>query len=149
MVQLLQVQSFNGTLSCKCAVMILVPAAVLGANCSAERRCASPPTTRAKIIFGYVGQPTDSERPRLHVLLVLRWRCIVYATGDRVYSREELMLFRRVFESALALLPVQMRTDRNRSCIALSLLACAATGERDPVELRIAALAGLQAAVAA
>jgi hypothetical protein len=33
--------------------------------------------------------------------------------------------------------------------MAQNLLACAATGERDPVELRLAALADLQAAAAA
>jgi hypothetical protein len=72
----------------------------------------------------------------------------VYPASDRVYAREELMLFRRVFESALASLPLTLRTNRNRSCIARNLLACAATGERDPVELRIAALIDLQAAAA-
>jgi hypothetical protein len=72
----------------------------------------------------------------------------VYAAGDRIYAPEELMLFRRVFESALASLPVKMRTDRNRSWLARNLLACAATGERDPVELRIAALIDLQAVAA-
>jgi hypothetical protein len=73
----------------------------------------------------------------------------VYAAGDQVYSREELMLFRRVFESALASLPVAVRTDRNRSRMARNLLTCAATGERDPVELRIAALADFRVAAAA
>ena len=66
----------------------------------------------------------------------------------RVYAPEELMLFRRVFERALASLPEAMRTDGCRSRMAQKLLACAATGERDPVELRIAALADLQAAAA-
>jgi hypothetical protein len=72
----------------------------------------------------------------------------VYQVRDRVYAPEELMLFRRVFESALASLPAAMRTDRNRSWIVRNLMACAATGERDPVELRIAALIDLQAAAA-
>jgi hypothetical protein len=61
----------------------------------------------------------------------------VYVAGERSYAPEELMLFRRIFENALAPLPVAMRTDRNRSRLARNLLACAATGERDPVELRI------------
>ncbi|MEA2885717.1 MAG: hypothetical protein QOD11_77 [Bradyrhizobium sp.] len=73
---------------------------------------------------------------------------MVYGGVDRIYTREELMLFRRVFESAVASLPAQMRTDRNRSCMAYNLLACAATGERDPVELRVAALIDLQEAAA-
>jgi hypothetical protein len=67
---------------------------------------------------------------------------------SKVYAPEELLLFRRIFESAVASLPVAMRTDRNRLCIASNLLACAATGERDPVELRIAAMIELQAVAA-
>jgi hypothetical protein len=73
---------------------------------------------------------------------------MVYAGAQRIYTREELMLFRRVFESAMASLPPKMRTDRNRSCMAYNLLACAATGERDPDELRVAALMDLQEAAA-
>ena len=73
----------------------------------------------------------------------------MYEARGRVYAPEELMLFRRVFERALASLPEAMRTDEGRSRMAQNLLACAATGERDPVELRIAALADLQAAAAA
>jgi hypothetical protein len=41
-----------------------------------------------------------------------------------------------------------MRTSENRSRRTRNLLDCAATGERDPAELRIAALAALQAAAA-
>jgi hypothetical protein len=66
----------------------------------------------------------------------------------RIYTPDELMLFRRVFEKALASLPGAMRTDGCRSRMTQNLLACAATGERDPVELRIAALADLQEAAA-
>ena len=72
----------------------------------------------------------------------------MYEGRGRVYAPEELMLFRRVFERALASLPVAMRTDGCRSRVAQNLLACAATGERDPVELRIAALIDLQMAAA-
>jgi hypothetical protein len=35
----------------------------------------------------------------------------VYAGVGGIYTREELMLFRRVFESAMASLPLEMRTD--------------------------------------
>ena len=72
----------------------------------------------------------------------------MYEGRGRVYAPEELMLFRRVFERALASLPEAKRTDGNRSRIAQNLLACAATGERDPVELRIAALTDIWAAAA-
>jgi hypothetical protein len=72
----------------------------------------------------------------------------VYEGRGRVYTPDELMLFRRVFERAMASLPEKMRTADRRSRMALNLLACAATGERDPVELRIAALADIQAVAA-
>jgi hypothetical protein len=72
----------------------------------------------------------------------------VYDGRNRVYTPEELMLFRRIFERALASLPETMRTAEARSRIAQNLLVCAATGERDPVELRIAALTDIWAAAA-
>jgi hypothetical protein len=72
----------------------------------------------------------------------------VYDARGRVCTPEEFILFRRVFEKALASLPAAKRTAGNRSRMAQNLLACAATGERDPVELRFAALADLQAAAA-
>jgi hypothetical protein len=78
----------------------------------------------------------------------MRWRCDVYDGRNRVYTSEELMLFRRVFERALVSFPETMRTAECRSRIAQNLLACAATGERDPVELRIAALTDIWAAAA-
>ncbi len=81
-------------------------------------------------------------------VIVMRWRCVVYERRGRVYAPEELMLFRRVFERALGSLPEPLRTAGNRSRMAQNLLACAATGERDPFELRIAALADLQPAAA-
>jgi hypothetical protein len=70
--------------------------------------------------------------------------------GDRsgIYAPEELLLFRRVFENAVGALPAVMRTPDARSRIARNILDCAATGERDPVELRIAALGRLQASAA-
>jgi hypothetical protein len=72
----------------------------------------------------------------------------VHEARGGAYAPEELMLFRRVFERAPASLPEAMRTDECRSRMAQNLPPCAATGERDPVELRIAALADLQAAAA-
>jgi len=72
----------------------------------------------------------------------------VYEDRGRTYRPEELMFFRRVFEKALASLPEAMRTASNRSFMAQNLLACAATGERDPVELHLAAVAALQSAAA-
>ncbi len=62
------------------------------------------------------------------------------------YSPEDLMLFRNVFDDVVKNLTLQTKqTDMpaEHAQIAKQLLACAATGERDPVELRLAALAGL------
>jgi hypothetical protein len=42
-----------------------------------------------------------------------------------------------------------MRTLQNRAAIAKNILACAATGERDPIKLRLAALINLKVIVAA
>jgi hypothetical protein len=65
-----------------------------------------------------------------------------------IYTPDELMLFRRIFESAVGSLPAAMRNSENRLRIARNVLACAATGERDPVELRIAALIDLERSAA-
>jgi hypothetical protein len=58
---------------------------------------------------------------------------------DGVFQPEELRLFRYIFDEAVSNLPAQMRTPVNQAFIAKQILDCAATGERDPMELRIAA----------
>jgi hypothetical protein len=65
-----------------------------------------------------------------------------------IYAPEELLLFRRIFENAVGSLPAVMRTSENRSRIARNILECAATGERDPVELRLAARFDLRVSAA-
>ena len=57
-----------------------------------------------------------------------------------VYQPEELYLFRRVMEQSLDLLPHDHRTPEVKAKIARAILDCAATGERNPIELSIAAL---------
>jgi hypothetical protein len=61
--------------------------------------------------------------------------------SDTVYSSEELIFFRRVLDEAVNTLPGFMRTSVSTCKIAKSIMDCAATGERDRVELRIAGLA--------
>jgi hypothetical protein len=56
-----------------------------------------------------------------------------------VYYPEELSLLGRIVDQAIESLPTAMQTPYNRTKIARNLLACAATGERDPIELRLAA----------
>ena len=61
--------------------------------------------------------------------------------SDTVYSSEELIFFRRVLDEAVNSLPRFMRTSVSKCKIAKRIMDCAATGERDRVELRIAGLA--------
>jgi hypothetical protein len=56
------------------------------------------------------------------------------------YQPNELMLFQRILEDAIAQMPAMKRTSCNKALIARRILDCAATGERDPVELQLAAL---------
>jgi hypothetical protein len=59
---------------------------------------------------------------------------------DVAYSLKELASFKTVFEAAIASLSPMPVTTCNCLQIAQSILACAATGERDPIELGLAAL---------
>ena len=61
-----------------------------------------------------------------------------------VYYPEELSLLGQVLNQAVESLPTIMRTPGNRAEIARNILACAATGERDPIELARAALTNLK-----
>lgn len=63
---------------------------------------------------------------------------------DVAYSPDELAGFKAVFDEAIASLSPLMLTTSNRLQIAQNVLACAATGERDPIELGLAALARLK-----
>ena len=60
-----------------------------------------------------------------------------------VYYPEELSLLGHVLNQAVESLPIAMRTPDNRAEIARNILDCAATGERDPIELVSAALTSL------
>jgi hypothetical protein len=66
-----------------------------------------------------------------------------------VYYPEELSLLGQVLDETVQSLPVRMRTPSNRVEIARNILACAATGERDPIELELAALMNLKVTFAA
>jgi hypothetical protein len=56
------------------------------------------------------------------------------------YSSEELIFLRSVLDEAVGRLPAGMRTSSSRSAIARRIIDCAATGERDRMELGIAGL---------
>ena len=87
-----------------------------------------------------VTEQTKTDKVRQSMLLC---RSNVVSGSGGIYRPEELMLLRRIFEEALRTIPVKLRTASNQSQIVKRLLDCAATGERNPVELRLAALAGL------
>ena len=61
------------------------------------------------------------------------------ANQGAVYYPEDLSLLGEVLDRLVQSLPRKMRTRANLAEIAKSILVCAATGQRDPVELELAA----------
>jgi hypothetical protein len=57
-----------------------------------------------------------------------------------VYYPEDLSLFGTILDQVMQSLPADLQTSSNRTALAMNILACASTGERDPDELRRAAL---------
>jgi hypothetical protein len=65
------------------------------------------------------------------------------ATMRRVaYDPETISMLSSVLERAIAALPHQQRTEDGKAQLASSILAAAARGERDPIQLYATALAG-------
>jgi hypothetical protein len=60
--------------------------------------------------------------------------------SPNVYSPEELNFLHQVLDDAVRTLPIQLQTSLTKARIAKRILDCAATGERNRVELRIAGL---------
>jgi hypothetical protein len=58
------------------------------------------------------------------------------------YDPETISMLSSVLERAIAALPHQQRTEDGKTRLASSILAAAARGERDPIQLYAAALAG-------
>jgi hypothetical protein len=61
------------------------------------------------------------------------------ANQGAVYYPEDLSLLGEVLDQIVQSLPPKMRTRANLAEIAKNILACAATGQRDPLELELAA----------
>jgi hypothetical protein len=57
-----------------------------------------------------------------------------------VYYPEELSLLGEILDQVMHSLPSNLQTPHNRTALAINILACASTGERDPDQLRRAAL---------
>jgi hypothetical protein len=66
-----------------------------------------------------------------------------------VYDPEELSLLGHILDQAIASLPAAMRTPYNRTEIARNILARAAIGERDPIELERAVALDMKVSTAA
>ncbi len=66
-----------------------------------------------------------------------------------VYYPEELSLFGTILDQVVQSLPLNLRTPYNRTALAMNILACAPTGERNPDQLRRAALMDSKVRVAA
>ena len=66
-----------------------------------------------------------------------------------VYDPEDLSLLGNVLDKTVASLPTRMRTLENCTIVAKNIFACAATGERDPANLELAALMNLNMNAAA
>ena len=61
------------------------------------------------------------------------------AKQGAVYYPEDLSLLGEVLDRIVESLPPKMRTRANLAEIAKNILVCAAAGQRDPVELELAA----------
>ena len=70
-------------------------------------------------------------------------------SNSAVYYPEELTLFGTILDQVEQSLPPDLQTPYNRAALAQSILACASTGERDPKELRRAALMDAKISAAA
>ncbi len=64
----------------------------------------------------------------------------MFSDESAVYYPEDLSLFGTILDQAMQSLPADLQTPSNRTALATNILACASTGERDPDELRRAAL---------
>jgi hypothetical protein len=60
-----------------------------------------------------------------------------------IFQPELIELMRSVLEEATAMLPKAKRTSTVKADLASGILACAATGERDPMALKTAALSAI------
>jgi len=79
----------------------------------------------------------------------VKWGAAQMTREGAVYYPEDLSLLGDVYDQAFNSLPPKMRTALNAAEIARNLLDHSARGERDPIELELAALMNLIVPVAA
>jgi hypothetical protein len=88
-------------------------------------------------------EQTRTETPRhnrLRARRVEREEAKMEIAGNSIYLPEDIALMKTVLEEAATILPVARRTCAMKAKLAARILASAAKGERDPIQLRIAAL---------
>jgi hypothetical protein len=66
----------------------------------------------------------------------------MHITRGSAYQPEDIVLMRTVLDDAASGLPPTQRTDTMKAKLASRILASAAKGERNPIQLKIAALLG-------
>ena len=69
----------------------------------------------------------------------------MFSDRSAVYEPEELALLGKILDQVVQSMP-DPQTPHDRAALARNILACAATGERDPDELRRAAVMDSKAA---
>ena len=70
---------------------------------------------------------------------------VIEMTNQEVlYSSKELTIFKTVFEDAISSLSPSMLARCDRLRVAQNILSRAAAGERDPIELGLAALSNVK-----
>jgi hypothetical protein len=65
---------------------------------------------------------------------------MMQSAKGHVYQPEDIAMMKTVLDEAATILPVTKRTSAMKAKLAARILASAASGERDPIQLRIAAL---------
>jgi len=70
----------------------------------------------------------------------------MFSDRSPVYEPEDLALLGAILDQVVQSLPPDLQTPHDRAVLARNILACAATGERDPDQLRRAALLDVQVA---
>jgi hypothetical protein len=78
--------------------------------------------------------------------MICRGAALMLSEQSSAYDPEELSLLGDIFDRTVASLPATMRTPFNRAEIAKNILTRAAAGERNRIELELAALDNLKVA---
>jgi|HubBroStandDraft_6_1064221.scaffolds.fasta_scaffold4353031_1 hypothetical protein len=89
-----------------------------------------------------VGYPTDAIRRAviIEAMSAVAFEGTNMVTIAAIYQPELIELMKSVLDEAATILPKTRQTPATKVKLASRILAAAARGERDPIQLRIAAL---------